>query len=558
MTSIGLPGAAVLGRASRPAVLVVDDEPGASSTERHVLADAGFDVVEASDSRYALELLSQRRFAAVVLDIHVSGMAGVELIKAIRAESVSATVPVIVVTNDTTVADRIRGLTAGATDYVSKPFNSQELLARVAAQVRWHNSWMRLMEVQLRERSDLETALWRLNPEATPELTAELVCEQLRRVRGINAAAILGFPDNGGAVPLAVHDLPLWDLQVGRQMPEELATYLRQMADQGPWIERREHRAVRAASTEAADAPGMVACAPLLRDRFVLGLLILTTDVPGGEAKAGGRFRAMSAAIDFADIASGLLGPGLDERTRQLTQRSVIEQVLRTQAFHPIFEPIVRLRDGSVTGYEALTRFEDGAGPEGRFSMAASVNRRGDLERATLEAAVRAAGGLPPDCFVSLNVSPELLLEGRSLRDILWNLDRPVVLELTEHDPITDYAALRRALADLGRSVQLSVDDAGSGFASLQHILALEPAFVKLDKSWIIGINGDPTRQALIAGLSHFANQTGCHLIAEGIETLVDLDALRDLDVELGQGYLFGHPVGGAPPAHLDTASSST
>ena len=71
----------------------------------------------------------------------------------------------------------------------------------------------------------------------------------------------------------------------------------------------REHPMVRQTSKDAQDSPGMVACAPLLRDRHVLGLLILTTDVPGGEVKAGSRFRAMSAAIDFADIASGRLDP---------------------------------------------------------------------------------------------------------------------------------------------------------------------------------------------------------------------------------------------------------
>jgi EAL domain-containing protein (putative c-di-GMP-specific phosphodiesterase class I) len=504
------------------------------------LAEGGYEVVHAIDGRDALDLLSQRKFAAVVTDQHLPGMAGIELIERLRSESVGATIPILVLTNDSTVGDRIRGLAAGATDSVSKPFNSQELLARVAAQVRWHEAWTRLMEVQLRERSDFETALWRLNPEATPELTADLVCQELARVRHIHAAAILAFPSAGGAVPLAVHDLPLWGLQVGRPIAPELSLYLRHVALNGPWIERREHPAARAGAHERVDAPGMVACAPLLRDRHVLGVLILTTDVPGGEAKAGGRFRAMSAAIDFAEIASGLLGPGLDERTRLLSQRSVIDAVLRDGAFHPVFEPIVRLSDGRIEGYEALTRFDDGTPPEARFSMAASIDRGIDLELATLRAAVTAADALPDDCFVSLNVSPELVLDVEGLRKVLWDVERPIVLELTEHDPIADYGAVRKAVQELGESIQLSIDDAGSGFASLQHVLALGPAFVKLDKTWVIGINGDPTRQALIAGLAHFAGQTGCHLIAEGIETVLDLDALRILDVELGQGYLFG------------------
>ena len=545
---------------SRPGVLIINDDAGATSAARLVLQEGGYDVVEARDTSATFDLLGHRRFAAVVVDLHLPGMAGIDLVRRIRTESSSATIPVIVLTSDSTVGDRIRGLAAGATDCVSKPFNSQELLARVSAQVRWHNSWARLMEVQLRERSDLETALWRLNPEATPELTAELVCEQLRRVRHINAAAILAFPTSGDVVPLAVHELPLWDLEVGQPISADLADYLKAKAADGPWIERREHRAVRAGSHDAKGAPGILACAPLLRERHVLGLLLLTTDVPGTEPAAGGRFRAMSAAIDFADIASGLLGPGLDEQTRFVAQRAIIDHVLRDRAFHPVFEPIVRLDDGTITGYEALTRFEDGTGPEARFSMAATINRKLELERATLREAVAASADLPAGCFLSLNVSPELLLDVESLRSILDGVGRPIVLELTEHDPVEDYAAVRSAVTSLGNSVRLSIDDAGSGFASLQHVLALEPDFVKLDKTWVIGINDDPTRQALIAGLSHFAAQTGCHLIAEGIETVLDLTALQSLDVELGQGYLFGrceHPADLRRAAATLTASAS-
>ena len=543
---------------TRPGVLIINDDAGATSAARLVLQEGGYDVVETRDTRATFDLLGQRRFAAVVVDLHLPGMAGIDLVRRIRTESTTATIPVIVLTTDTTVGDRIRGLAAGATDSVSKPFNSQELLARVSAQVRWHEAWLRLMEVQLRERSDLETALWRLNPEATPELTAELVCEQLRRVRHISSAAILAFPTSGDVVPLAVHELPLWDLGSVNRSPPTSPRTSAEAAD-GPWIERREHPVLRASSTDAKGAPGMVACAPLLRDRHVLGLLLLTTDVPGSEPAAGGRFRAMSAAIDFADIASGLLGPGLDEQTRFVAQRAIIDVVLRAQRLPPDLRadrsPRRRL-DHRLRGAHPVRRRDRS---RSRFSMAATINRKLELELATLRAAVRAPASLPSGAFLSLNVSPELLLDVSALRAILGGIERPVVLELTEHDPVEDYGAIRDAVASLGPTVRLSIDDAGSGFASLQHVLALEPDFVKLDKTWVIGINDDPTRQALIAGLSHFAAQTGCHLIAEGIETVLDLTALQSLDVELGQGYLFGrceHPTVDSGSTRLATSST--
>jgi EAL domain-containing protein (putative c-di-GMP-specific phosphodiesterase class I) len=116
------------------------------------------------------------------------------------------------------------------------------------------------------------------------------------------------------------------------------------------------------------------------------------------------------------------------------------------------------------------------------------------------------------------------------------------VVEVTEHSEITDYPAFRRAVQELGPRVRLAVDDAGAGFASLRHIIELRPSFVKLDRQVIAGIDGDEARQAMVAGLSHFAHNTGCWLIAEGVETAAELNTLRQLEVRYVQGYLLGPP----------------
>jgi hypothetical protein len=83
---------------------------------------------------------------------------------------------------------------------------------------------------------------------------------------------------------------------------------------------------------------------------------------------------------------------------------------------------------------------------------------------------------------------------------------------------------------------------AGAGFASLRHILELRPAFVKLDRSLIAGLESDEARQAMIVGLRHFARSVGCLLIAEGIETEAELEVLRSLEIQLAQGFLLGRP----------------
>jgi EAL domain-containing protein (putative c-di-GMP-specific phosphodiesterase class I) len=107
---------------------------------------------------------------------------------------------------------------------------------------------------------------------------------------------------------------------------------------------------------------------------------------------------------------------------------------------------------------------------------------------------------------------------------------------------IEDYPSLSSALRSLGPSIRLAVDDAGSGFASLRHILELAPDVVKLDIGLIRGMDEDAARQALVAGMVHFADLGHFFLIAEGVETEPERDTLIALGVRLGQGYLLGRP----------------
>ena len=94
-------------------------------------------------------------------------------------------------------------------------------------------------------------------------------------------------------------------------------------------------------------------------------------------------------------------------------------------------------------------------------------------------------------------------------------------------------------------NVEVAIDDAGAGFANFRHILELRPAYVKLDRSLIAGIDKDLIRRELVRGIVPFVRTAQCRLIAEGIETKAELAALRALGVPLGQGYLLGRP---APP----------
>jgi EAL domain-containing protein (putative c-di-GMP-specific phosphodiesterase class I) len=202
----------------------------------------------------------------------------------------------------------------------------------------------------------------------------------------------------------------------------------------------------------------------------------------------------------------------------------------------------VAIADGAILGYEGLTRFDDGCPPEGRFAMATACGLGIELEVATLKAVLAAARDLPADGFLSINVSPALILDGSRLSEALADVPRSVVLEITERERVDDYVELRAAISRIGIPLRWAIDDAGAGFASLRHILEVRPQFVKLDRGLIAGIALDPIRQALAAGLLHFAHALGATLIAEGVETEAERLALHALGITTGQGFLFGTP----------------
>jgi EAL domain-containing protein (putative c-di-GMP-specific phosphodiesterase class I) len=249
----------------------------------------------------------------------------------------------------------------------------------------------------------------------------------------------------------------------------------------------------------------------------------------------------LSALAIFGSLLGVLLGPGLDARHRGTEAQAQVMATLKEAAFSSLFQPIVDLGTGRVAGHEALTRFSGHQGPALAFAAAARAGLGVELETATLVGAVLSAEGLPADAFLSLNVSPEFIASGQVAR-ILAGGSRPIVLEITEHVPIVDYASLRATLSTLGPRVRLAVDDAGAGFASFRHILELSPAFVKLDIGLVRGIDADPARQALVAGMVFFAAERQLSLIAEGIETAAELDTVRRLGVPLGQGFFLGRP----------------
>lgn len=542
-------------------VLVVDDQEANVLLLRQLLERAGMKrIAVVTDPRQVLPTFQAEPPDLVLLDLQMPHMDGFTILEELRRRLPETEyLPVLVLTADVTADAKQRALSLGANDFLTKPFDPSEVLLRVRnlLQTRFLYGQLRAQNRSLADEVTARTAqlneseaahsqimgtLERLQAQASPEEAAEAICEELITIPELDAAMLSIITPAGSVVPLGLKAPPGTPAAVNRPLPASRAAYLIERARLGPWIEEAVARPEDGEYAEQVRAVGFgpAIYAPLRHRDEVVGILAgasLRSDV-GTDRLA----RLLPAVIDRAALAAAVLAPLVEDRQRHTELETILRAVIEQRAFHPVFQPIVDLERGTVVGFEALTRFDDGTRPDHRFADAEEIGLGLELEHACLGAALEQATQLPDDVWLSLNVAPVSLLQPQ-LVALVTGATRPIVLEVTEHTAIPDYGPLKEALAKLRPRVGLAIDDAGAGFASFRHIIELEPEYVKLDIGLVRDIHADARRQALIAGMRYFAGQTGCTLLAEGIEVEEERATLERLGVTLGQGYLLGRPV---------------
>jgi EAL domain-containing protein (putative c-di-GMP-specific phosphodiesterase class I) len=248
----------------------------------------------------------------------------------------------------------------------------------------------------------------------------------------------------------------------------------------------------------------------------------------------------------FADIAADEIRRERQAGAETEAMRVRLRRVIDEELFSIHFQPIWDFRHEAPVGFECLARFsaEPLRSPDKWFAEAAALGLGLELELAAIRSALAASAALPDSVYVAINAAAETILSS-DLETALAGFDgRRIVLELTEHAAVSDYDGLIAAITSYrARGVRLAIDDAGAGYSGLQHIVRLKPDIIKLDMALTRNVDTDPARRALAAALIHFARETDCQILAEGIETDEERTTLKLLGVAKGQGYYLGRPM---------------
>lgn len=543
---------------SRPVVLIADDDEEVALLLRTYLKTLDCEILTARDGEEALAVAQARLPDAVLLDVIMPKRSGWEVCQALKAVQRTSSIGVILVTGRGDVKDRLTGLQVGADDYLVKPFDRNEVIKRVQAVIA--RSRVPRSEAAQAGRSAMEAMLL---DRATGLPTLPVVLDRIKEMF-IEQSEI-------GVVYVDVEQFESIESEYGWAFFDELLCHAGQILS-AEARERFANAIVTCPRTGGSsfyvfhETRGQDLNQEKASERIAGELRQKLIDVTRKRftnlhpEQIG--FFVGSARIDYRpqirlerqlyagmQTAADAVRDAEQQRKKQLTRE--LRDIIRRKRVTTLFQPIVHAKDTTVFGYEILTR-----GPASSsfrnsdmlFSFAREAKLSWALEAIALEGALKRLRQVDlRDRKFLLNLEAEMFGESEfrihEMVSFFAEHKGNFVFELTERAAIEDYAQFRELLNEFrAKGIEVAIDDAGSGYASLEAIAALAPDYLKVTKGLVSTLKDEPIKQDLVRMLVDLASKIGAKTIAEGIETIDEYETCRDLGIDLIQGYYFARP----------------
>jgi diguanylate cyclase len=561
---------------NRPSLLIIDDEPDNFDVIETLFLHQDYQLHYAANGHEAIASLDLFQPDVILLDVMMPGIDGIEVCRRIKAMPQWESVPIIVVTALTTKADLARCLTAGADDFISKPVNRLELTARVRSMLRIHQQYQQLatfnatLEATVQQRTaQLQTIIFQdtlthlssrtfllqklaevMQSGETAFAVIYLDCDQFKLVNGSFGHAV------GDQLLLAITKRLQQYLRSGdvlaRVGEDEFCFLLHQIEDAialEPFIQT---------ILQSFNTPFIVADCEMFMT-VCMGIALGNQDYQHPEEPLQNADTAMYKAklqgkgcYQFFDRQMSLAM--LD----RLTLENDLQRALEQQEFVTYYQPIINLQTEKICGFEALVRWqhpERGLVSPGEFIPC--MEQTGlivPVGMVVLKQACQQLQAWQRQGCTGLTMSVNLSVRQFSCPTLLSDVERILAetnvnpadlrLEITE-SAIMDNAQMAIALMQQLRSrqIQISIDDFGTGYSSLGCLHHFPIDSLKIDRSFVEQIQAEDRKYQVVDTIIALGHQLDLSVIAEGIETVQQLQWLQQLGCEFGQGYLFSKPL---------------
>ena len=539
-------------------ILIVDDDEDVLLIVQTILDNAGYTAVLARNGREGVEKAIEAKPDLILLDVMMPELSGWEVCTTLKSAPETRQIPIVMLTVKSEIRDLITGMQVGADDYITKPFTRKKLLSTVRRLLDEKRDSAPSFLTAENEEVRFKNLLF----DAVTELpTVPIIVDALRdrlldnRDMGVLYIDVEQYSHIEEAYGWEVFDSLLKHtartlkrmfgtifatedfVAVNRAGGSDFYVFatLEGGEDAASRLQRKARQveeSLRGSLDEAFGARihkriGVFVGHALLRPSPQMRIERLV-------------YRALRQAIGVATTK---------EEERQTLLRETFKDILRRKRVRTVYQAIFRLETLDLFGHEALTRgpvdsaFES---PELLFQFAGEQEATWELEQLCLaSSASHYAPAAPGHLFINVEASSVALLpkEGPQAIAPLFAMRHPVVLEVTERSAIRDLPVFREALAELrSRGFRVAIDDAGSGYASLQAIAELKPDFIKVANTLVTGLRSDTIKRDVVEMLVNLARRIDAVCVAEGIETPEDLEQCRKLGIPYGQGFYLGVP----------------
>jgi diguanylate cyclase len=566
-------------------VLMIDDEPMLTDVIQAYLEDAGYSrLVAVNDPTLALETARRCKPSLVLLDLMMPKVSGFDILAQMRADEALRYVPVIVLTAASDPATKLRALDLGATEFLAKPVDASELVLRVrnslalkVYQDRLANSDPLTGLPNRRSFVDRTNASIEHARVLSKSVNSRLSLLHVKLDRFHQVSALLGPAASEqmlsrvarrlvGCVRRDHDDLRenrLETVMVSRLDSEAFVILL-------PHIDSPEVAELVARRVlEAMARPFRVGTDDLL-NKPSIGISMYPEDGTNADDLMG----YAASASEHAQSAGRNTWRFYSKEFNQISiERIKIEAQLRRaierKELSVVYQPKVDRYSGLIVAAEALLRWKHPEmghiAPDRFIPIAEETGLICDIgafvvDQACAELARWRTCGLG-HVKVAVNLSRQELVSENLVRDIRNVMKRhdiergQLVLELTEGtliDRIGPASLQLKQLRELG--VEISIDDFGTGYSSMTYVKHFPLDELKIDRSFVQGLPDDKADLAIVHAITVLGHSLGMRVVAEGIETTAQLEAVKALGIDQFQGYLLGKPL---PPDQFEALAKS-
>lgn len=549
-------------------ILVVDDDVVTTRVIEARLRHIGHEITCVHDGSTGLAKALQILPDLILLDIHMPGMDGFEVCEVLKSNPVTADIPVIFLTASLSTEIKIKAFDAGASDYITKPFDNRELVARVEAALKMHSL---IQKLAAQAKTDPLTQLH--NRSALLDELAYMIDRQKQDQSYRFAVLFLDFDRfkliNDSLGHSAGNELLICVTHAMTQMLDELigtGNYIAARVGGDEFILLIENPQCLERLGDLAEKLQAKLHGPYRIQRYELicsasiGIVMSDGDYTDPESILRDADIAMYHAKENGKSQYCFFNQQMHAQSMErLTLEGDLRHALARHQFELLYQPIHCLATGKLRSFEALIRWNHPVrGVISPLDFIPIAEETGLIVSIGWWVLYEAASQLKQwhemyptmrDLRVNVNLSKRQLITPNFVghaNDILKRTGLPhqsVTLEITESTIMDNLSILTPMLEKLrGLGFKLAMDDFGTGYSSLGCLNNFPLDSLKIDRSFINNVEKNHSFAAILNSVVTLAHNLNLNVVAEGIEKLEQLAHLQSLDCDYGQGYLFARP----------------